>query len=76
MITDIIQYSTDSFTCNECGEKFAPGTLVNVFRWDGKTHLFCMKCLELMSLTDDIIWVAETETDPRMRPPIPKNGEV
>jgi hypothetical protein len=68
MITDIIMFSNDGFKCANCENKFNPGTLVNVFRWSGKVTLFCMECLQNMSIpNEDIEWVAEQVKDPRMK---------
>jgi hypothetical protein len=69
MISDIICFSDDSFTCNGCKKKYNPGTLINVFRWDGKMNVYCMVCLQKMNISNNgtIIWQANQRKDPRMK---------
>ena len=67
MVTDIIYSSPDGFTCSHCGEKFGPGTLVNVFRWDNRMTLYCMKCLQKLGIDPEVQWTAEQPKDPRMK---------
>jgi hypothetical protein len=67
MITDIIQFSGDTFTCSECREKFPPGVLVNVFRWDDRMLLYCMKCLASLVECEDTVWESTPKKDPRMK---------
>lgn len=70
MINDIICFSNDGFTCKRCKEKFLPGSLQNIFRWDNKMTTYCMDCLSMLDIDGNnrtIIWQANQIKDPRMK---------
>jgi len=67
MTSDIICFNNGyKCTCRRCKGKIYPGDLMNVFRWNEKMTIFCMKCLVEMGIDRDITWSAEQEKDPRM----------